>query len=64
MKLMKTHHFCIRKALLSHYFIIHIAELLLIHKLYCFCLAPNISFKSAEHNHARSLMIGDVSSET
>ena len=70
MKLTQTHHFCIRKALLSITLIClitlisHIAQLLLIRKFYCFRLAPHIYFKYARNNNLRFLMMGEVPLET
>ena len=68
MALTQTHHFCIRKSLitLTCPFILtsHIAQLLLIRKFHCFRKVQHISFKYARHNHLRDPMMGEVSLET
>ena len=40
--------------------IIHIAELLLTRKFFCFRKGPHISFKYAQHSHLRCPMMGEV----
>ena len=63
----QTHHFCVRKGLLSNsliYLIIlisHIVHLLLIRKFCCFRPGPDIFFKYARHNNFRCSMMGEVS---
>ena len=67
---LQTHHFCVRKVLLSNYFnlpiilISHIAQLLLIRKFYGFRPGRHISFKYERHNHLHCPMMGEASLET
>ena len=66
MKLMQTHHFCIRKVLLSNYLIClitlisHIAELLCTRKFCFFRPGLHMSLKYAQYNHLRCPMMGEV----
>ena len=70
MTLTQTHHFCVRKSLLSITLICsiilisHIAQLFLIRKFYCFRKGWHIYLKYARHNHLRCPMMGEVSLES
>ena len=64
---MQTHHFSVRKSLLSNYFNLsnyQIAQLLLIRKFYFFRKGPHIYFKYAQRNHLHYPMMGEASLET
>ena len=57
--------YCLISLICPIILISHIAQLLLIHKFYCFREVPRISFNYAQHNHLRCpLRSLEVSLET